>query len=116
MPRGESEQTSRPPADRPLTEFRFATVMMRLVGLYFATFGFVGVVSFFVQLALRVNRMGGFEKAMDHFSFEFVVRPILELLVGTYLLIGGHWVFHKILAPVRRPPSDDDFDKPGSNR
>jgi hypothetical protein len=115
MPRDESKQAS-PPPDQPLTEIRFATVMMRLVGLYLAALGFVGIASFFVQLAIRVYRLGGLDKAMDHFSFEFVVRPVLELFVGTYLLLGGHWVFHKLLAPVRRPPSDDDFDKPGSTR
>ena len=110
-PRGESEKASRPPPDRPLTEAGFATVMLRSVGLYIAALGFIGVVSFFIQLAIRANRLG-LDKAMDHLSLEFVVRPILELLVGAYLLIGGHWAFHKILTPVRRPPADDDFDKP----
>ncbi len=111
-PRGESEKASQPPAARLLTEAGFAKVMLRSIGLYIAALGFIGVVSFAIQLAMRINRLGGFDKAMEHFSFEFVVRPILELLVGVYLVIGGHWAFHKILTPVRRPPADDDFDKP----
>jgi hypothetical protein len=99
--------------DKPLTESGFAKVMLRLVGLYIAAMGFIGVLSFCIQLAIRVNRLGGLDKAMEHFPFvELVVRPILELLVGVYLLAGGHWVFRKILTPVRRPPTDDDFDKP----
>jgi hypothetical protein len=110
MPRDESEKAIRL-SERPLTEAGFATVMLRSVGLYIAAFGFIGVVSFVIQLALRANRLG-LDKAMERFSFEFVVHPILELMVGAYLLIGGHWAFHKILSPVRRPPADDDFDKP----
>ena len=110
--RGEAEKASGPPSNRPLTEAGFAKVMLRSVGLYIAALGFIGVITFFVQLAIRVSRFGGLDKAMEHFSVEFVVvRPILELLVGVYLLIGGHWAFRKILTPIRRPPADDDFDK-----
>ncbi|HEV3138565.1 MAG TPA: hypothetical protein VGZ26_11690 [Pirellulales bacterium] len=87
-------------------------MMLRSVGLYISALGLIGVVDFVIRLAMRVNRLGGLDKAMEHFSFEFVVRPLVELLVGIYLLIGGHWAFHKILTPVRRPPEDDDFDKP----
>jgi hypothetical protein len=109
-PRDEVEKASLP-HHRPLTEASFAKVMLRLVGLYIAALGFIGVASFFIQLGIRASRLGGLDKAMEHFSFEFVVRPVLELLVGVYLLIGGHWAFRKILSPIRRPPADDDFDK-----
>jgi hypothetical protein len=110
MPRDESLKASHVP-DRPLTESGLAKVMLRILGLYFAAFGFIGVLSFFIQLAIRINRLGGLDKAIEHFSPEFVVRPILELLVGVYLLIGGHWAYRKILTSIRRPPTDDDFDK-----
>ncbi len=110
--RGETEKASGQPSNRPLTEASFAKVMLRSVGLYIAALGFIGVVSFVIQLVMRVNRLGGLDKAMEHFSFEFVVRPLVELLVGMYLLIGGHWAFRKILTPIRRSPADDDFDKP----
>ena len=112
MPRDEAVKASRPPPDRSLTEAGFATIMLRSVGLYIAALGFIGVVDFVIRLAMRVYRLGGFGNAMEHFPVEFVVRPILELLVGIYLLIGGHWAFHRILSPVRRPPADDDFDNP----
>jgi hypothetical protein len=109
MPRDESDKATQT-GERTLTESGFAKVMLRLIGIYFAAFGLIGVVSMFIQLAIRASRPA--EKPMEHFPFEWFVRPGLELLVGIYLLLGGHWLFRKLLTPVRRPPQDDDFEKP----
>ncbi len=102
---GEADQS----ADRPLTEVGFATVMLRLLGVYFATFGAVGLLADFAHLVVYANKTG-LEKTLQLYTLDYFARSIFELLVGLYFLLGGQWVFDKILTPVRRHVEDDEFE------
>jgi hypothetical protein len=105
-PANEDRAPAGPPLDRPLTEAGFATVMLRLLGIYFTAIAIVSLVPTVGRFLMETSRMG-LGRAMDRWTFESFLRPVLELIAGIYFLVGGQWVFDKILTPVRRAREDE---------
>ncbi len=103
----QAHATGNSPSDRPLTEAGFATVMLRLLGVYFTMFGIIGLISssaHFVSLASRF----GLDRAMErYYIWDYLIRPIAELLAGISLIVGGQWILSTILKSVRRRPEDE---------
>jgi hypothetical protein len=111
--RGGDEAAGNPPPNRPLTEAGFATVMLRLLGVCLATIGFLALVGMTGHVVVRAYKLGA-DKAFDRYSLDYFIYPLGELIAGIYFLLGGQWVFNKILTPVRQR-EDDDIAEEESN-
>jgi hypothetical protein len=103
------------PQGRPLTEAGFATVMLRLLGVYLTATALVSIVAGIGHIVFQV---GSFEldRTINRYALDYFIHPVVEFLIGLYLLIGGNWVFNRLLTPTDRAPEDeDDWEDAESN-
>ena len=91
---------------RRVTEEGLAALLLRLLGVYFLVFGIIGGVSAVIQIIIATNKFG-MDVALIR-EWNYLARPVLELAVGLYLLLGGQWVFDKLLTPLVRSPREDE--------
>jgi hypothetical protein len=97
------------PSGRPkraLTQESLAALLLRLLGLYLTVVGIVGGVAEAGYVVLLSNRLG-LDNALRQYHFAYLIRPGAELIVGFYFLVGGQWVYDKILTPIRRSFPED---------
>ena len=87
---------------RQLTAESLATLLLRLLGVYFVAFGIIGGVREVISIILAANRMN-LELALTR-EWDYLLRPIMELSIGFYFLLGGQWVFEKLLTPFVHAP------------
>jgi hypothetical protein len=102
------EPTPPAPPERPLTQENLAALLLRFLGLCLSVFGIASVVSVVGRLLLESNRYGLDDFVRHSYAFESLIAPAMELLIGLYFLIGGQWVYNRILVPVRRTFPDDE--------
>lgn len=110
----ESEQ---PAAEHALTLEGLATLLLRILGLYFVVYGITGLLGEAGLILLRVTNMS-LEEGLRAYRWEYLVRPVAELIVGMYFLTGGQWVFDNLLVPIIRSSEDDenaDSDEEGGD-
>ena len=90
------------------TEERLAAILLRVLGVFFLASGVISVAEEAVRLvlALNVRRAGLYDVLPRHWTYLAYLAA--ELGVGIYLLIGGRWVFEKVLRPVVPDPSDSE--------
>jgi hypothetical protein len=97
---------------RRLNRERLAAVLLRLLGLYFLV----------LAVATGIMGAGNISLASSHFGWDALVwglvavlstRLAAELVIGTYLVLGGQWFFNKVLAPIARRPKQDAFTDGG---
>ena len=105
-PTTDAETTHNGPPERALTQESLATLLMRILGLYITAFGIISAIGEITSLVFLSRRYGA-DQTLAHYHFEALIHPAAELIIGLYLLIGGQWVYDKILTPIgRRPPED----------
>jgi hypothetical protein len=82
-----------------------ATLLLRLLGIYFIVFALTGVVAEAVRIIHAANKLS-LDLALQA-EWPYLVRPVVELILGSYFLLGGQWVFEKILTPMVHQPTED---------
>ena len=92
-------------SSRKLTAEALATLLLRLLGVYYAVWGIVGGVGKAGTIILAANRIS-LELALAR-EWVYLLRPIMELVAGLYFLLGGQWVFEKVLTPITRHAADE---------
>jgi hypothetical protein len=104
-----------PPAPQqsiPLTRENLAEVLLRFFGVYLVAYGLINAIVV-VSSLVSTNRFDLEEPLAPRHLFYFV-HPAVELVLGLYFLMGGQWVFEKVLMPVVRsaasslPNMDED--------
>jgi hypothetical protein len=101
---GQATPGGRP--ERTLTQASLAVLLIRFMGLSVTAYGVVNGVVAIGHLLLLLRRFG-----LDHgwgYQLEYLIRPGVELVIGIYLLLGGQWVYNKLLTPVRRGTTEED--------
>jgi len=81
--------------------------MLRLLGAYFTMFGIIGLISSVAHFVSLTSRFG-LDRAMErYYIWDYLIRPIVELFAGIYLIAGRQWILSAILKSVRRRPEDE---------
>jgi hypothetical protein len=93
------------PSGGKVTEEGLAVLLLRLLGVYFAVYGIIGVVKELVSMILLTNKYP-LEMILAK-EWTSMLRPVLEASVGLYFLLGGQWVFEKLLMPFVRCQMDE---------
>lgn len=108
VPRSKSEppESGQSAGERPLTQEGMAVLLLRFLGLYFAAVGIIGALDHIGSLLALSNEFG-LDEALANYRWYYVTRCAAEVIVGLYSLIGGQWVFDKILTPTT-PVSPED--------
>jgi hypothetical protein len=98
-------------------EERLASLLLRLLGVYFLAWAIISGVEEAVRLffAFSVSKIGLDELLPTQWPLLAYLGA--EFTVGAYLLIGGQWVFEKVLIPVVPGPresedTDEDTEMP----
>jgi hypothetical protein len=100
--RPDSDRADGDQATPALTHASMAVLLLRFLGLWITAYGAVGGVVAVGHLLLLLRRFG-----FDHgwgYQLEYLIRPGAELIIGLYLLLGGQWVYNRLLTPVRDQP------------
>jgi hypothetical protein len=87
------------------SEAGLAALFLRLMGVYFAAWGVISGVDKLVSIIHTANAHD-LDYALSVYG-TYLVYPAMELVVGFYFVVGGQWVYNKILAPIRRRKQDD---------
>ncbi len=95
------------PRERPVTQEGLATLLLRFLGLCFTAFGVVAVATVAGHLLLLSTKYGLDDAVRRYRPLESLIGPAAELIIGVYFLVGGQWVYDKILTPVSRSFADD---------
>ena len=98
----DSGMTPAEPPERPLTQERLAAVLFRLLGLYLTAFAIIGFVADAGNLIIFSMRLGLADALRGYHFNQSLIRPGAELIIGIYFLVGGQWVYKKLLAPICR--------------
>ncbi len=85
------------------SEAGLAALLLRLLGVYFTSVAVILLVDMATRLFVGFRQFG-FDSVMSEF-WPRLVSPVFELVVGLYLLIGGQWVYEKLLTPIARNSS-----------
>jgi hypothetical protein len=85
------------PSGRKVTEEGLAALLLRLLGVYFTAYGIIGGVKELVAMVLLTNKYS-LELILAK-EWTYMIRPVLEIIIGLYFLLGGQWVFEKLLMP-----------------
>ena len=96
------ETTANEPPERTLTQEGLAGLLLRFLGLCFTAFGVVSVATVVGHMFLLSTRYGIDDTLMRYYHFESLIAPGTELIIGIYFLLGGQWVYDKIL--TSHPP------------
>jgi hypothetical protein len=94
-------------------EGRLAAILMRLLGVYFLGWAVISGVDEAVRLLIASNKYGLREMFPSHWTY--LANIAATFAVGAYLLVGGRWVFEKVLAPMVPDSSEDDLDYEASD-
>ncbi|NLS93531.1 MAG: hypothetical protein GXX96_15340 [Planctomycetaceae bacterium] len=86
-------------SERALTRENLAELLLRFLGVCFTALGIIGGVEQ-VSYLLSLSREFGLNDALGHYQWWYLTRSAAELIVGVYFLVGGQWVFDKILTPI----------------
>ena len=99
-----------PPPPGPSTarwsEEGMAALLLRLLGVYFTAWALISAADKIVLLLLALNKHD-LDYAVSKY-WSYFAYPAAELIVGLYFLIGGQWVYEKLLVPIHRSSRDDD--------
>jgi hypothetical protein len=95
-----SQETLNAETDGVCGEERLAAILLRLLGVYFLALGIISGIEEAVRLCLAFNEiqvdLG--RVLLKHWSY--LAHLAAEFVIGAYLLIGGQWVFEKVLIPI----------------
>jgi hypothetical protein len=108
----ESDQTTtdeKTPSGRPeraLTQEGLAHVLLRFLGVVLVARAIIVGVGTAEQLLVLWNSYG-LDFGVRQYHWEYLVGPGAELMIGIYFLVGGQWVYEKVLTPIfRSSPAD----------
>lgn len=79
---------------------RRAALLLRLLGVYFTA---SGIIAAFAEGDRLMSLWSDFALTRDTtfwWDVAMAAHVIVELLIGLYLVLGGQWVYDRILAPV----------------
>ncbi len=101
------------------SEERLARLLLRLLGVFFAADGLIGLVHYGLEIlfVLRVFPGDPFEVLISAcgLSLARFVGSVAALAIGVYLVSSGEWVLGKVLAPaigpLSSPPVPDQVQK-----
>ncbi len=96
------EMTPEGPPERVLTQEGLAALLLRFLGLCFTAFGVVSLVTVVGRIFLLSTTYGLDDAVRRYYHLESMIAPGTELIIGIYFLIGGQWVYDRILTPIRR--------------
>jgi hypothetical protein len=87
------------------SEEGIAALLLRLLGVYFTAWAFISAVDKIVYLIVTSNKHD-LDYAVSRY-WNYFAYPAAELIVGIYFLIGGQWVYDKVMVPIHRGSPDD---------
>ena len=93
--------------DPTRSEERLAALLLRLLGVYFVAWAIISGIEEAVRLVIASNKYGLRDVFPGH--WVYVCYSASMFAVGAYLLIGGQWVFEKVLIPLVPDPLKDDL-------
>jgi hypothetical protein len=89
------------------SEEGIALLLLRLLGVYFMAKAFIAGWAAASAISVAIRR---FPSSMWTWEIPmWLSTPIGCLLIGIYFVVGGRWVFNRLLTPIRRRQSDDRF-------
>lgn len=100
---------------RPLTQEGLAAVLLRFMGLCIMAYAIgsaVDSITYLLQYSAERHRL---ESVLISYYVRHLLRPGVEFAIGIYFLVGGQWVYDKILTPIRRSFPDDGFPESVEN-
>jgi hypothetical protein len=82
---------------------RLATLLMRLVGVYFTAGAVIYGSEAAIHMLYAVRRFGLQEAiTLGYWDMSRLGSSFVQLIIGVYLVVGGQWVLEKLLTPVGR--------------
>jgi hypothetical protein len=102
--------TANAEADDALSNEGLASLLLRLLGIYFLGWAIITGVEEAVRLLVAISTYSPEKILAGHWTnIGYIVA---EFAVGGYLLFGAQWVLEKVLLPVApHPPNDDRTDE-----
>ena len=73
-------------------------MLLRLLGIYYVAWAAIDGGSRAGSI-WHIARELGWD---DYLAWRHTIQPAVELVLGIYFLIGGRWVFNRLLAPIPR--------------
>jgi hypothetical protein len=99
-------------SDAVWSEAGLAALLLRFLGVYFAAWAIIRGMEHAMRVLLASRQVGLNSALSDYWAY--LAEPLPELAVGIYLLVGGRWVYEKLLTPITANPindTPDDIDK-----
>ncbi len=90
------------------SEEGIAALLLRFLGVYFTAWAFISAADKIVFLLAAANKHD-LDYAVTRY-WSYFAYPVAELIVGLYFLIGGQWVYDRLLVPIHRGSPDDGCD------
>jgi hypothetical protein len=87
------------------SEAGLAALLLRLLGVYFMAWAIIHVVEEVTRLVIAYREFSLDRVPPTHWTYLSYMAA--EFLVGLYFLIGGRWVYEKILTPITHGPTED---------
>ena len=88
-----------------LTEEGLGALLLRLLGVYFTAWTIISGIEDAGHIVLAWRKFGCGELVAMEAAID-LARLAPELIIGIYFLIGGQWVFDKVLARIGDPRGD----------
>lgn len=95
------------PSGRRRPEERLAVVLLRLLGVAFVVCAVLSGMEEIGRISLYWREFGG-DETFAWAEAISLAEPAAELILGTYFVLGGQWVFNRVLAPIARRQSGPD--------
>ena len=95
-------------SDPVWSEAGLAALLLRLLGVYFMAWAIIGGADTAMRLFLASRDLGLDLVLSKHWTY--LTYFLAELAVGIYLLVGGRWVYEKVLTPMARNPMPNAVD------
>jgi hypothetical protein len=95
------------------SEAGLAALLLRLMGVYFTAWAIITGTDEAIRLFLASREFGLDYALAKHWTY--LSYPAAQLIVGIYFLVGGRWVYEKVLTPVTRNPADDTLNDRGES-
>ena len=92
-------------SNHKITLEALATLLLRFLGIYFIACAFTGGIAEVIHIIHASNKLS-LEVALQT-EWHYLAHPVVDAILGSYFLIGGQWVFEKILTPMVRQPTED---------
>ncbi|MEN6450895.1 MAG: hypothetical protein ABFC96_10420 [Thermoguttaceae bacterium] len=90
------------PSERWTTEEMLAAFLVRILGIYFTVYAIVSILGGIGEMEsswVRVSSTG----LLWWYGLR-LVSPFVTLMLAVYLLLGGQWVFNRLLTPIMSFP------------